>query len=65
MHIITRFCHCYFSPDGRVTIETQAPDTITSWIASAFAVSTERGLGIAGDTDKVGSQMKRANLSVQ
>lgn len=39
--------------DGSVTITTSMPDTITSWIASAFAVNTQSGLGIAASTAKV------------
>nr|UCK81477.1 CD109 antigen-like protein [Arenicola marina] len=39
--------------DGTVTIDTTAPDTITSWVASAFAVSTDKGLGVADMTSKL------------
>ena len=38
--------------DGSYTINVTAPDTITSWIVSAFSISDELGLGIA-DTYKV------------
>jgi len=40
-------------PDGRVSMQVMAPDTITSWVASAFAVSHDVGLGVAADTARV------------
>ncbi|KAL4230965.1 hypothetical protein ACF0H5_011338 [Mactra antiquata] len=39
--------------DGKVTISTTIPDTITSWIASAFAVNSMSGLGVAPTSAKV------------
>ena len=36
-----------------MTISTIIPDTITSWIASAFAVNSKSGLGIAPVSAKV------------
>ncbi|XP_033743834.1 CD109 antigen-like [Pecten maximus] len=39
--------------DGHVSIAATVPDTITSWVASAFAVHTQSGLGIAPTTTKV------------
>jgi len=39
--------------DGRVTMQVTAPDTITSWVASAFALSSDVGLGVASDTKSV------------
>ncbi|XP_052253498.1 CD109 antigen-like isoform X15 [Dreissena polymorpha] len=39
--------------DGTVTISTTVPDTITSWIASAFAVHSKSGLGIASSPAKI------------
>ena len=39
--------------NGQVSISTTVPDTITSWIASAFAVNKRSGLGIADSTAKV------------
>lgn len=39
--------------DGQVQISTTVPDTITSWIASGFAVNNVSGLGIADTTSKV------------
>ena len=45
---------CLFDrPDGQVTMQVTAPDTITSWVTSAFAISSDVGLGIASDTAKV------------
>ncbi|XP_021378251.1 CD109 antigen-like isoform X3 [Mizuhopecten yessoensis] len=40
-------------PDGHVTIAATIPDTITSWVASAFAVHATSGLGIAPTSAKV------------
>jgi CD109 antigen len=42
-----------FSANGHVTIKTTVPDTITSWVASAFAVNKVSGLGIAPTSAKV------------
>ncbi|XP_046569079.1 CD109 antigen-like [Haliotis rubra] len=39
--------------DGKATISTTVPDTITSWIASAFAVNSATGLGVAPSTTKL------------
>lgn len=39
--------------DGRVNITTTVPDTITSWVASAFAVNNRTGLGVAPSTAKL------------
>ncbi|XP_052794993.1 CD109 antigen-like isoform X3 [Mya arenaria] len=39
--------------DGSVTISTTVPDTITSWIASAFAVNALTGLGVADSPAKI------------
>ncbi|XP_033743827.1 CD109 antigen-like isoform X3 [Pecten maximus] len=39
--------------DGHVSIAATVPDTITSWVASAFAVHTQSGLGIAPTSAKV------------
>ena len=42
-----------FSANGEVSYEAKVPDTITSWIASAFAVNDATGLGVAPITSKV------------
>ena len=39
--------------DGEVIRNVKAPDTITSWVASAFAVSDLSGLGVAPVKAKV------------
>jgi len=39
--------------DSQVSVEVTAPDTITSWVASAFAVSSDVGLGVAENTARV------------
>ena len=37
----------FSSSDGKCLIKETVPDTITSWVATAFAVHNESGLGIA------------------
>ncbi|XP_038068453.1 CD109 antigen-like isoform X2 [Patiria miniata] len=39
--------------DGRVRVSSTVPDTITSWVASAFSMSTQKGIGVADPTAKV------------
>ena len=41
------------SAGGKVDVETKAPDTITSWEVSAFAVSQSAGLGVVPETQSV------------
>ncbi|XP_065299747.1 CD109 antigen-like isoform X1 [Dermacentor albipictus] len=41
------------SPDGRAVISSTVPDTITSWVISAFALDSLTGLGIAPSQAKV------------
>ncbi|KAF1771754.1 hypothetical protein GCK72_003582 [Caenorhabditis remanei] len=41
------------STSGEVEMEVQAPDTITSWVASTFAINEENGLGISPTTSKL------------
>ena len=36
-----------------MVLSTTIPDTITSWVASAFAVSDVSGLGVTADAAKV------------
>lgn len=43
----------YFSDSGEVVYEKTVPDTITSWVTSAFAISDHSGLGVAPSTAKV------------
>ncbi|KAL5015784.1 hypothetical protein ScPMuIL_005373 [Solemya velum] len=38
---------------GTISIQETVPDTITSWVASAFAVNSQTGLGITQDSTKV------------
>ena len=40
-------CSCYFSADGSAAFKTEAPDTITSWVATALSVNPTSGLGIS------------------
>ncbi|XP_046569086.1 CD109 antigen-like [Haliotis rubra] len=39
--------------DGRASIQTTVPDTITSWVASAFAISPRSGLGVSPTSAKL------------
>ncbi|XP_071786205.1 CD109 antigen-like isoform X2 [Asterias amurensis] len=39
--------------NGLVSVSTTVPDTITSWVASAFAMSTQTGIGVAESAAKV------------
>ncbi|CAI4223765.1 unnamed protein product [Auanema sp. JU1783] len=39
--------------NGEATYRATAPDTITSWVASAFAISEDTGLGVAPSTAKL------------
>ncbi|CAJ0956760.1 unnamed protein product, partial [Mesorhabditis belari] len=41
------------SANGETIYEAKAPDTITSWVASAFAIHEQSGLGVAPDTAKL------------
>ncbi|XP_012946903.1 CD109 antigen [Aplysia californica] len=41
------------SADGKANIRTTVPDTITSWVASAFATNPLSGLGVAPTTAKL------------
>ena len=52
---ITCFMFRDDSDDGTVTLQTTVPDTITSWVASAFAMSSDVGMGIAPTTAMVGA----------
>lgn len=40
----------FFSDSGSASIDIQAPHTITDWIANAFCLSPENGLGVAPAT---------------
>lgn len=41
------------SPDGKLTLHKKAPDTITSWVLTAFSISPEHGLGITKKPSKL------------
>ncbi|XP_013779799.1 CD109 antigen-like [Limulus polyphemus] len=41
------------SDDGIASVSSKVPDTITSWVVSAFAMDSVAGLGIAPSTTKV------------
>lgn len=43
----------YCRKDGKATLKTEVPDTITSWVISAFAMDGETGLGLVDNTKKV------------
>jgi CD109 antigen len=38
---------------GEAVYEAKAPDTITSWVASAFAINDKTGLGVSPNTAKI------------
>jgi len=50
-----------FSADGKVILQTNVPDTITSWVASAFAISDVTGLGVASSTARVRPYTSRSD----
>ncbi|XP_071086862.1 CD109 antigen-like [Haliotis cracherodii] len=39
--------------DGRASIQSTVPDTITSWVATAFAINRRSGLGVAPTSAKL------------
>ena len=44
---------CLCSADGQTTMTATIPDTITSWVLSAFAVHSDVGLGVASERAEV------------
>jgi hypothetical protein len=42
-----------FSDTGEVVFEAKVPDTITSWVSSAFAINDQSGLGVAPTVAKL------------
>ena len=42
------------SADGQSTLTATIPDTITSWVLSAFAINPDVGLGVTPESAKVG-----------
>jgi len=42
-----------YSADGQTTLTATVPDTITSWVLSAFAINPNVGLGIASERAEV------------
>ena len=51
--VIYNFFHCFVRTDGKAHLNTKVPDTITTWVASAFAMHHEKGLGITEHTSEV------------
>jgi len=47
---------CVFSSAGEVEFQRAVPDTLTTWVASAFAVSNSTGLGVGELKPQVGIQ---------
>jgi len=41
------------SADGQTTMTATMPDTITSWVLSAFAINSDVGLGVAPERAEV------------
>ena len=44
------FCYVNSKETGKTVIMAKVPDTITTWVASAFAMSDAAGLGISQPT---------------
>ena len=44
---------CMNSADGQTTMTATIPDTITSWVLSAFAINPDVGLGVASERAEV------------
>lgn len=40
-------------PDGRLTVKKKAPDTITSWVLTAFSLDSIHGLGLSQSPSKL------------
>lgn len=49
----TSYTYIYSRADGKTILNTTVPDTITSWIATAFAINKNTGLGITKSSAKV------------
>ncbi|VDO83235.1 unnamed protein product [Haemonchus placei] len=47
------FDYFEISSNGEAVYQSMAPDTITSWVASAFAINDNSGLGVAPTTSKL------------
>lgn len=47
MRVIKVCLNICFSSFGTALIDTIVPDTITTWVATAFALNEESGLGVA------------------
>ncbi|KAE9418166.1 hypothetical protein Angca_009716, partial [Angiostrongylus cantonensis] len=47
------FVYYEISSNGEAVYQSLAPDTITSWVASAFAINENSGLGVAPSTSKL------------
>ncbi|KAK6054598.1 Alpha-2-macroglobulin family protein [Cooperia oncophora] len=47
------FDYFEISSNGEAVYQSLAPDTITSWVASAFAINDNSGLGVAPTTSKL------------
>uniref|UniRef100_A0A7I4XSE1 TEP1-F n=1 Tax=Haemonchus contortus TaxID=6289 RepID=A0A7I4XSE1_HAECO len=43
----------FSNSNGEAVYQSMAPDTITSWVASAFAINDNSGLGVAPTTSKL------------
>ena len=50
--------------DGQTMLTATVPDTITSWVLSAFAINADVGLGVASERAKVNYHYKMDELCV-
>ena len=48
-NILITFTFQHFRSDGTVSIADTVPDTLTTWVASAFAVHDQDGFGLSED----------------
>lgn len=51
-----------FSSEGKVSLQVKVPDTITSWVTTAFAVHEESGIGVTEDAAQVNTLFPIVNL---
>lgn len=57
-----KFELCTFRNDGKIVIRNTVPDTITSWILSAFSVDNINGLGLLDEPLKVSFYLSNMNI---
>ena len=55
---------CFSAQTGEKTIEVKVPDTITTWHASGFAISSSDGLGVANPAEIKGFKALFASVNL-